>query len=707
MSVNQNFVQWSQPFLYDNGSSPAVAINDNGLCLEMHNGPSGNDGMFYRLGQYSSQITSVANSPMSWTPVQYLGEGDRNPITCGLSNSFASMVYQDDDKNLFFQWAPLPANGDGVLNWQGSTNYTSGEQPAMAMNGNSRVVAVHQDSKVGNYTMWYATGTAGEGIGGAAEVMQATEGSLYCNTIKVAINKNGPNNTDATIVVMSSVINDVSLLVGIMQPNGSIVWGDKIPLEGWRGCFDVALDDDNNLLIASTIKSLGGETSCLSWQTAKVVDKTVQFTSEVMPLYYFNIADTSVTINNNGNIILEICNEDGSPTQFQYFIGQAYFSQDFSAWMGQNNDTIGDIPLNLLAIPGSHDSGTYTINILSKLTPDNPTSLLSHFAPNVGTAWSRSQGLDFLGQLNAGIRYFDIRALYLHQENTYITCHGFEGAGISDLFNDINTFYAQGEAYQKEIILLDMNHIFTDIDGIKWGSVDCWMPGGPNSQFTDFCNWINNNIGHQLLPPSLNGASLNDIYNSQEYKNGGRIILFFDDALSVKDNSFYWPNEDNNVDNYWLAVDKIDKVEDIPRPTPPPAICSIWPNVTTLNDLVIANGNTLSNTLQNNWNSWVDHNTPSAEFTVLQCIGTEDITIIAAGTIVEAYTPNSLQVWEAGVCTPYMFILANDNRSIFANIILVDWLEQTMITPMCMDINKKKATVLAKAGKLNSAEAMA
>ncbi len=703
MSTNQNFVQWSQPFLYDNGSSPAVAINDNGLCLEMHNGPSGNDGMFYRLGQYSSQINNAKNSPMNWTPVQYLGSGAGNPITCGLSNSFASMVYQDDDKNLFFQWAPLPANADGVLNWQGKNNYTSGEQPAMAMNGNSRLVAIHQDSSWGNYTMWYATGTAGEGIGGAAEVIQATEGSHYCNTNKVTINKTGPNNTDATIVVMSSFSEVVSLLVGIMQPNGSIVWGDKIVMDGWRGSFDVALDDDNNLLIASTISSPGGFASCLSWQTAKVVGTTVQFTSAVMPLFYCNIADTSVTINRNGNIILEICNEDGSPTPFQYFIGQAYFSQDYSAWMGQNNSTIGNIPLNLLAIPGTHDSGTYAITESSPITPDNPSSVLSFFAPNVATAWSISQGLDFLGQLNAGIRYFDIRALSIEQESTYITCHGFAGAGIPDLFNAIKAFYAQGGIYQQEIILLDMNHIYTNIGGVSWGSVDCWMPGGENSQFSSFCTWINNNIGHMLLPPALNGSSLNEIYNSEEYRNGGRIILIFDDGYSVQQNSNYWANDDNANPDYWKTADGMKMPPDAAVST----INSMWPNVTTLDALVSANSNNINNTLLPAWNNWIQNKHAPSEFTVLQCIGTEDEDIIKAGTVPTAYTPDSLQVWEAGVCTPYMFILANDSRSVSANIILVDWLEQTMVTPLCMDINRKKAALAATTGTHKVAEAMA
>jgi len=715
MSTTQTFIQWSQPFSYDNGSSPSVSINENGLCLEMHNGPSGDDGMYYRLGQYSAQMNSNQTPPINWSGITYIAGGAGNQLTCGLSNQYAAMVYQDDDKNLYFQWASVPGSGN-VLSWEGSTNYTSGEKPAMAMASNSKVVAVHQDSSDVSYTMWYATGAGGAGIGSAAEIIQANGDSIDGNTIKVAMNSQG------NVVIMSSYEESVSLLAGTMQNNGSIDWGNSLSLDDWYDSFDIALDDNNNLIMLAVVPGADGLVSYLSWATGTVSNNTVTMNyplpnNSLLPLYYFDLSDVSVAINNQGNLIAEVSNEDGSPTEFQYFIGQAYFNQDYSRWMGENSATIGNIPLSLLAIPGSHDSGTFAISSDSSITPDNPSTILSELAPSVATAWSQAQDIDFIGQLNAGIRYFDLRVIACsvndgnNTSTSYYTCHGFLGAALDQLFSDIQTFYAQGEQYSNEIIMLDMNHIYTSVwdeltsswgvpsCGVSWGGVDCWMPGGTGTeaQFPALCSYINNNIGSMLLPPSLNGASLNEIYQSQEYIQGGRILLFLDDGYSVQQNSNYWPNDDNSTSNYWNTVDGMP----MPANTPNSTISSIWPDDSTLGGLITDNADSLNKPLMTAWTSWINSGSAPSQFTVLQCIGTESSSIIKAGANPFSYSPDSLQSWEATVCSPYMFYLASNSNSIAANVILVDWLEQTIVTPLCMAINQQKAAAYA-AAKQNS-----
>ena len=54
-------------------------------------------------------------------------------------------------------------------------------------------------------------------------------------------------------------------------------------------------------------------------------------------------------------------------------------------------------------------------------------------------------------------------------EGVPATCHGMYGALLSDLFSQLNAFLAQ-DGCGGEIILLDMNHLYTGNDGtgISW-----------------------------------------------------------------------------------------------------------------------------------------------------------------------------------------------------------------------------------------------
>ncbi|HKF48620.1 MAG TPA: hypothetical protein VKB38_14785 [Terracidiphilus sp.] len=72
---------------------------------------------------------------------------------------------------------------------------------------------------------------------------------------------------------------------------------------------------------------------------------------------------------------------------------------DYSSWMGdvlQDHPEFGDIPVTQMALPGSHDSGTYTMDTRA-----------------------RTQSLTIEEQLKAGLRYFDFRAT-LSGDNYYI-----------------------------------------------------------------------------------------------------------------------------------------------------------------------------------------------------------------------------------------------------------------------------------------------
>ncbi|HEV3485848.1 MAG TPA: hypothetical protein VG106_10595, partial [Vicinamibacterales bacterium] len=335
--IGQTFIQWSQPYVNDNGSLSSVGISDGGTVLEVHNGPAGNDGMYYRLGRYTTAPSPDLSSCIAWQPVYPNGIGDGNPISADVNDNFAVQVYQDSDKNLFFQWAALPANAEGQLSWTAGQNYTSGEQPAIAMNNRSQVVAVHQDSSIVSFTLWYATGAAGASMGGAAEILQPDGSSITGDFIQVAINAQG------TVVLAyrgdflpKTDLAQLSLIAGTIQPNGSIVFGFEFASTVLvNGGFDIALDDEGHLLVLCATSAIGKD--YLGWIAGTVENNTVTLPAQLpWPLLFSTFDGDNVTMamNNSGNLVAETGAEGGPPPPFQYFVGQAFFNADYSHWMG-------------------------------------------------------------------------------------------------------------------------------------------------------------------------------------------------------------------------------------------------------------------------------------------------------------------------------------------------------------------------------------
>ncbi|CAH1391059.1 unnamed protein product [Nezara viridula] len=128
-------------------------------------------------------------------------------------------------------------------------------------------------------------------------------------------------------------------------------------------------------------------------------------------------------------------------------------SLDGSNWMKNNIDVLGNRTLRQISIPGSHDAG------MSRL--------------NGGTAFAYecnvlTQSYPFEGQLNLGIRYFDIRPVignggnYLTGHYTHITgsWQGGNGKYIAELITDLNVF----TKHHNELIILKLSHsLNTDV----------------------------------------------------------------------------------------------------------------------------------------------------------------------------------------------------------------------------------------------------
>jgi hypothetical protein len=138
---------------------------------------------------------------------------------------------------------------------------------------------------------------------------------------------------------------------------------------------------------------------------------------------------------------------------------------DNSHWMADMAPLIGNIPLNQLAIPGTHDSATYYLDGTA-VSPDNPSQLLSSLLPGLFVPWSQAQAVDLTTQLNRGIRYLDLRVCARYNgefdflEPTYeqlYFCHGYFAHHVETAITAARDFIA---ANPQELLILDFNHFY-------------------------------------------------------------------------------------------------------------------------------------------------------------------------------------------------------------------------------------------------------
>ncbi|KAH9399627.1 transmembrane protein 35, partial [Tyrophagus putrescentiae] len=104
-------------------------------------------------------------------------------------------------------------------------------------------------------------------------------------------------------------------------------------------------------------------------------------------------------------------------------------------------------PLYNLCIPGSHDSGAYKLFPKLGFAVDRPDLRGSWFLnafhfityPLVAR-YSITQRLNVYQQLNAGIRYLDIRIALRPEDNQFYICHNFYGPKLEEILKQMRAY---------------------------------------------------------------------------------------------------------------------------------------------------------------------------------------------------------------------------------------------------------------------------
>ena len=180
---------------------------------------------------------------------------------------------------------------------------------------------------------------------------------------------------------------------------------------------------------------------------------------------------------------------------------------DYSRWMEQTLKFSKS--LKEISIPGSHDAGMYiSINC------------------SVGAAScnTQTQNQPMLGQLQAGMRYFDLRPVWTtgvlytghFSKVAVLGTEGCDGGTLVDIFNDVKAFLSDG---RKELVILKFSHYYDrDRDVFDFNK----------SQLLTLINLVTGMLGPWLYV-NTTGNRLADIPLSGIIGSSGKVLAVFDD----------------------------------------------------------------------------------------------------------------------------------------------------------------------------------
>lgn len=127
--------------------------------------------------------------------------------------------------------------------------------------------------------------------------------------------------------------------------------------------------------------------------------------------------------------------------------------------VSQKNANFVDTPVTQIAMLGSHDALTSKINANSMVDTareNNPANTwYSGFAKGLVVRWSKAQQHDIITQLNAGVRYVDIRVSYI--DGVYYNAHGLVSDKFETSIKQILKFLGQNPG---EFLVLHFAYVY-------------------------------------------------------------------------------------------------------------------------------------------------------------------------------------------------------------------------------------------------------
>nr|XP_020505974.1 PI-PLC X domain-containing protein 1-like [Labrus bergylta] len=130
-------------------------------------------------------------------------------------------------------------------------------------------------------------------------------------------------------------------------------------------------------------------------------------------------------------------------------------------WMSQLPPELHNRSLFMLAIPGSHDSMSYDLDINSSILEPARLKILSKIccARRTVNRWAVTQEETIAKQLDAGVRYFDMRIARKPNDTNPTRLFFYHGLYTrTDVETVLKVIHDWAEKHPKEIIILALSH---------------------------------------------------------------------------------------------------------------------------------------------------------------------------------------------------------------------------------------------------------
>ncbi|HAG82986.1 MAG TPA: hypothetical protein DCL61_17955 [Cyanobacteria bacterium UBA12227] len=433
---------FGKPENYDPGTQPSVALNDDNVVVEVHQGDwrifTKND-LAYRAGRVNGK------NQIDWQPVNAEGElgakydTGNNPSVAVNNQGLVVEVHETGTGEIWYHIAQLkPDKPNNWVEFQSGIYYDKGYSPSVAINDNEIVVEVHQSEGL-KTDLWYRTGRVnGQKIDWQPVNDSGDQSGKYDkgNNPSVAI-----NNFGRVVEVHETGTGEIWYHIAQLKPDKPNNWVEFQPGIYYDKGYSpsVAINDNETVVVIHN-----SDDSTLVYRTGQVnTDSNKIDWSEPQSIKYDGKKLSRPKVACNTTLAVET-HEDGAGLSYSILPLPSH-QWIFNNWMSNLPD---NLKISRLTIPGTHDTCTYTLS-------SDPLDI-----PSVIT---KCQDRTLEDQLSSGIRFIDIRCRHINNE--FAIHHGQVYLNLNfDKVRDVCIDFLKRNP--SECIVMSVKHEYDDGEGI-------------------------------------------------------------------------------------------------------------------------------------------------------------------------------------------------------------------------------------------------
>ena len=461
---NQATVNWGSSSNYTSGQNPAIAVNNSGIVVAMHQDTT-----------LKCNVGNLSGGSITWQTIADSGDGVFPAIAINNDNVVVA-VYQAASGAGVALWCRIgTVNGNAIV-WQDPATYDVGETPAIALNNAGQVMAVHESAN----KLYYRVGQ----LSGTSTILWAN--SWYYDDGKhpsVAVTDDG------YVIEVHTSINqqDLTSRVGRIN-NDRIDWlgpserfdAGSAPSVACNGQLAIQVHEiTNGLDLAFSSSLLTDRSSWMQHRLAALYDtplnRLVLPASHDAAMYNVDLDNSQLSANWN----IDVHNWCNTGLHFSYNVTPAVLRSQLVYALDNDNDCVNKITQS------QADDNIPAVQTFTSL------------ARPLANALALTQDKTIYEQLSLGIRTFDLRPKlqdglsYFHHSTganisyTNSGCRSFDfvsihwldlcyecvltiseisanGPPLQQVLNDVRRFMNQGH---RELVILNFSHYLNKTTG--------------------------------------------------------------------------------------------------------------------------------------------------------------------------------------------------------------------------------------------------